>query len=131
MYFLLNLPEDNMSDKNKNVILKKLLEVYNEKNVAGNTNSELGKSINFAQLKSELKMDELKLQSNLDSLHFEKYVDRTPLGTAYSDSTRFSITLKGKNALLGKEFAWDSSDKILKYAPIIISIIALLVSIFK
>ena len=41
----------------------------------------------------------------------------------------WSITGKGKDALVNRKFAWHSYDKLVTVAPIVISIIALIVSV--
>lgn len=119
-----------MSDKLKKKILNKLLKVYNEQNYAGNTNSELGKSISFKQLQLDTRINSTSLQLVLDSLYYEKYVNRIPL-TGQGINVSFSINNKGKDAIVSKKFAWHSYDNILKVAPIIISIIALAISIIS
>ena len=118
-----------MSDKLKQKVLIKLLKVYRELDYAGNTSSDVGKSIMFRQLQSETKINAESLKSVLDSLYFEKYIDRLQLGTGHSDTVMWSITGKGKDALVNGKFAWHSYDKLVTVAPIVISIIALIVSV--
>lgn len=114
-----------MSNKLKREVLLNLYKAYNTRNYPGNTNAELAKGSFISEIKAENGKSEVDLQLVLDSLYSEGYIQK--LGNALS--TIWSITDKGRNAILTKHFEWHSYDNVLKLIPIIISLLSLIVSI--
>ncbi len=116
----------------KHKILKKLLDVYNEKSYSGTNYTEEGKSLSTEELlrKTNLKLDDLNLI--LSSLKSYDYIQSTKLYDG-KGLTYYYITDKGKDAVLDKRFLWYalSFEKVLQIVSIIISIIALCISYFK
>lgn len=121
-----------MGDLNKHKILNLLLQEYNDKSYSGTDYTEEGKSISTEDLhrKTNISLDELN--TILSALHYNDYIKSTKLhdgkGLVY-----YYITDKGKDAFLDKRFVWyyPSLNKIFNLVTILISMIALGVSIFK
>src|SRR5690554_5464901 len=121
-----------MTDLKKHRILKLLSDEYNNKSYSGNDYTEEGKSLSVEDIhrKTTINLDELNLI--LKALQYNDYVKFTHLHDG-KGLTYYYITDKGRDALLDKRFVWYSLsfDKTLKILPIIISLIALYLSIFK
>lgn len=120
-----------MSNLKKQRILKELSKVYNERTYSAIDFTEEGKSISTEDLHRETKIDLDSLNTLLKSMYYNDYIKAVKLHG--KELTFYHITDKGFDALSDKRFVWyaPSLDKVLKVLPIIISIIALFVSIMK
>lgn len=116
-----------MTEQIKHKILSELSKIYINRTYSGTNYSEQGKSLSTEELniKTKIKLDDLN--TILKSLCYNDYIK--PVCLQGSNSTFYLITDKGFDALSDKRFLWyyPSTDKI----SIILSVIALLVSIFK
>lgn len=116
-----------MSNLLKHKILKQLSKIYIERTYDGTNYTESGKSQSTEELNiiTSCRLDELSII--LSSLKNNDYIKQVCLNS--SNSTFYVITDKGFDALSDKRFLWyyPTTGKI----SIILSIIALLVSIFK
>lgn len=117
---------------NKHKILKNLNDIYNNRSYSGTDYTEKGKSLSTEDLHRETKIELDKLNLILSSLKSYDYIKSTKLHDG-KNLTYYYITDKGRDALLDKRFVWYalSFDKFLRVIPIVISIIALLISILK
>lgn len=85
-----------------------------------------GSTVN--KIKEKTNLDETTLEIVLDALLSEDYVSKSnPFKP--DNITTWTITEKGKNALLIKQFDNLSLENLLKVGPLVISILALIVSI--
>lgn len=120
-----------MSNLLKHKILKQLSKIYIERTYDGTNYTESGKSQSTEELNivTSCRLDELSII--LSSLKNNDYIKQVCLNS--SNSTFYVITDKGFDALSDKRFLWYSlsTAKIYNLATLLISIIALLVSILK
>jgi len=121
----------------KHKILKELLAVYNEKNHSGQNWTEEGKSLSTEDLQTKTELNLNTLDSYLRQLHYNDYIKKTKLVDKQNDF--WYITDKGREALSDNKFLWYCDNKflwycnidfLLKFGGLVISLLALLNSIF-
>ncbi|MCC6836236.1 MAG: hypothetical protein IT213_14710 [Cytophagales bacterium] len=113
----------------KHKILKELLAVYNEKNHSGQNWTEEGKSLSTEDLQTKTELNLNTLDSYLRQLHYNDYIKKTKLVDKQNDF--WYITDKGREALSDNKFLWYCNiDFLLKFGGLVISLLALLNSIF-
>ena len=120
-----------MSNLLKHRILKQLSKIYIERTFDGTNYTESGKSQSTEELNiiTSCRLDELSII--LASLKNNDYIKSVCLNS--NNSTFYVITDKGFDALSDKRFLWYSisATKIYNLIVLLISLLALLVAIFK
>ncbi|WP_035643793.1 hypothetical protein [Flavobacterium sp. ASV13] len=114
-----------MSDRLKNKVLNNLLNAFSKVGVYGIGTIEQARGSYTQTIEDETQIPKEKLLLILASLKSEGYITKFTNGNVII----WSITDKGRNAILTKHFSWYSYDNFIKLMPIIISILSLIVSI--